>query len=238
MNQVQNPPPYSRILVFAAHPDDELAMAGTIVALRERGTEVFIVAVMNGSEGYPKPEWKHEIVAMRKREATACDAVLGVARRYHLDIPDMIGDGYTPERLKACIQIIREVRPEASFTHGPEDNHNDHRLVHRLSVDALWHAGEPVSSDLGVPWNTPFRYYYKGVSKHMLPSVRIDVSATAHFRFEAAATQESQFTLFRKDRNALLEEAQELKKSGRKVIEEFWLAEGNHFAEFPQLPRA
>lgn len=227
--------PYERILVFAAHPDDELTMAGTIALLRENGTEVFIVNLMTGSEGFPDPAWKDRIAGMRREEANACDRVLGVMRRYHLGIPDMIGDGYTPERLKACMKIIREVHPEASFTHGPDDQHNDHRVTHRLTVDALWHAGEPVSADLGPPWKTPWRYYYKGV-RGSLPQVVMDVRATIAKRFEAKATQTSQFTLFNKDRDALLAEGREFERSGRPVRETFWLAEGNRFQTFPLLP--
>ncbi len=222
---------YARILVWAAHPDDELTMAGTIAMLKARGAEVYIAMLMTGSEGFPREEWKDRIVEMRRREADACDHVLGIARRYHMGIPDMIGDGYTPERLKECIRIIREVRPEASFTHGPADNHNDHRLTHRLSVDALWHAGEPVSADLGAPWKTPFKYYYKGVTGG-LPRVAVDVTKYAGKRFEALATQASQFTLFGKNRDEFLAEGRALVASGKPVRDIFWLAEGNNFDGF------
>ncbi|MCM8766763.1 MAG: hypothetical protein NC934_02050 [Candidatus Omnitrophica bacterium] len=64
------------------------------------------------------------------------------------------------EILKKCIKIIRQEKPETIFTHCPFDYHRDHINTHFISVEAMWHAGEPVAVELGEPWNTPFLYYY------------------------------------------------------------------------------
>jgi len=192
-----------------------------------------VVQMTNGCEGYPRPEMRDEIVALRAAEAEEANKVLGVARREMIGSPDM---GLTNDRetLHRCIRVIREERPEAIFTHGPFDYHRDHRNTHAISVDARWHAGEPVSAALGPSWRTPYFFYYKGVSDTR-PSIRFDVSGTAHKRQEALATQGSQHTLFRRTREDLLAEAQRIRESGEKRLETFWIAEWNAWEGFPRF---
>ena len=52
----------NRVLVWAAHPDDELTMAGTIAMFKAQGAKVYIAMLMTGSEGFPRVEWKDKIV--------------------------------------------------------------------------------------------------------------------------------------------------------------------------------
>lgn len=227
---------YSRVLVFAAHPDDEITMAGTIAKLSAAGVEVVVCQFTDGCEGYPKPEWRDKIVQMRRREAEACNEVLGIAKRYYVSRPDMalVND---KETFKEAIRIIRQVRPQAIFTHGPDDFHRDHKAASEIALEAAWQAGEPVAAELGEPWITPHVFYYKGV-RTRLPDIVIDVSETAHKAAEARATQESQHTLFGRTKDDFLAEAERIKKAvaeGHKYTESFWLTDRCHLRDFPPV---
>jgi LmbE family N-acetylglucosaminyl deacetylase len=224
---------YQRIMVFAAHADDEITMAGTIARFAAEGVRVTVVQMSDGCEGYPQPEMRDSIVALRCEEAVACDQVLGIARRVMLLRPDM-GLRHDKETLQECIKVIREERPQAVFTHGPADRHGDHRNTHSISVEARWHAGEPVAALLGAPWYPPHLFYYKGVVGTQ-PQIRIDTTATAHKRYEALATQVSQHTLFKSTRDELLARAREIQQAGSPHAETFWFAEWNTFTEFPAV---
>src|SRR3712207_6290101 len=116
-------------MVFAAHADDEITMAGTIARFAAEGARVVVVQMSDGCEGYPQPEMRDAIVALRREEAVACDQVLGIARRVMLLRPDM-GLRHDKETLQECIKAIREERPQAVFTHGPADRHGDHRSTY------------------------------------------------------------------------------------------------------------
>ena len=223
----------TRVLVFGAHHDDEIAMAGTIAALATQGTEVSLVIMTDGSEGYPEPSLKETIVELRRAEARACDAVLGTHERIFVDRPDMalVND---KETLKETMRIIRRVRPEIIFTHGPHDRHRDHLATCHITREAAWQAGEPVAAELGPPWVTPLVLYYKGV-KDPLPMIRFDVTKTAHKRYEALATQESQHTLFQRTKKHFLDLAQEIHNDSEKRFETFWIAEINEFFDFRPL---
>lgn len=231
---------FTNPLIIAAHADDELTMSGTLWRLARSGASVRVVVMTDGSEGYPRPEMKDEIVAVRKREAAACDRVMGIAERVFMDEPDM-GLQWSKAVVLRLIGELRRMRPDVVFTHGPTDAHPDHRATSRISLDAVWQAGQPVCGELGELWKTPIVYYYKGVQGG-LPRVVVDVSDVAYKRFEALATQESQLTLFRATREELLAKARALRENPELTRETFWIAEVNTFgsllapAPAPDLP--
>lgn len=224
---------YQRILVFGAHPDDETTMAGTMAKLAAEGCEVYVAIMTDGCEGYPKPEWKDSIVAMRKVEQTACDEVLGVTKRFNYDAPDQ-GLVCDKETLSWCIHVIRETRPDAVFNHGPVDVHNDHRHTHEVVHDAVFHAGQPVNADLGPPWRTPHVYYYKAV-KDALPTVTIDVTGYCEKHVESRATQTSQFALWHKTKEDFDREVARLKRERPETFETFYLCDQTRLSAFPRL---
>jgi len=227
---------YSTILVFAAHPDDEIRMAGTMAKLSHAGVRVVVCQFTNGCEGYPKPEWRDQIVEMRRKEADACDQVLGIARRYHVGRPDMalVND---KETFLEAIRIIREVRPDAVFTQGPDDRHRDHIATCEISLEAAWQAGQPVAAEQGEPWNTPHVFFYKAVQSRP-PDIVYDVSDSAHKVPEALAAQESQHMLFGRTREGFLAEAESIRQAvaqGRKYTESFWFTDRCHVTDFPPV---
>jgi LmbE family N-acetylglucosaminyl deacetylase len=226
---------YRRILVFGAHPDDEITMAPTMAKLAASGVEVHVCIMTDGSEGFPDPSWRDRIVAMRAAEMEECDRVVGVTRRFRLDRPDA-GLVFDKQVFKDCIRVVREARPDAVFTHGPAGINPDHVATHQITVPAVWQAGEPVVADHGEPWLVRHLYYYKEVETSRRatgPSVTFDVTGFDHFRHLANATQVSQHTLFGATREELEAGAQRIKEAGQPAAETFWLSERFRFVDFP-----
>ncbi|MCS7180447.1 MAG: PIG-L family deacetylase, partial [bacterium] len=159
--------------------------------------------------------------------------VLGPGRQIFLDIPDMALTN-NKETLKQCIKIIREEKPDAIFTHGPVDNHRDHINTYFISVEARWHAGEPVAIELGNPWYTKYLYYYKGIMDG-LPSIIVDITDVAEKKYEALITQVSQYKIFRKNKKDFLSEIEIIKKTRPKKIEQFWISDKVIISDF--LPK-
>ena len=77
------------VLVFAAHPDDEvLGMGGVSIALHaDRGDAVTVVCLTDGSLAQYAGD--DATRAQKNDEAQAAAKVLGVAEYLHLDLPDM-----------------------------------------------------------------------------------------------------------------------------------------------------
>jgi len=224
---------YSRVLVFGAHPDDELTMAPTMAMLAEQGVEVYICISTNGSEGYPRPEWRDEIVSMRAREMAEADAIIGTTERIVIGADDM---GLTNDKatFREFIRVVRRVRPEVVFTHGPHDNHRDHLATHAISREAVWQAGNPVSADLGELWRTRYLLYYKGVQDR-LPDVTLDVRRWAHVRPLTQATQRTQLTLWNTTVEALQAQAERLRSSDEPFTNTFWFEERMSLDYLPPL---
>ena len=224
---------YRSIIVFGAHPDDELRMAAAMAKMAASGTRVVAVIFTDGSEGFPRPELKDTIVATRARESEDCRQVLGIDRYVNLGAPDM-GLVNSKEMLKKVIKVVRDIRPDAIFTHGELDRHRDHLATHQLTLEAWWHAGEPVAADLGPSWRTPHVYYYKNTQLEG-PVVEYDVTDHAHKLTEALATQVSQHTLFNRSRESYLDEAARIKANPPRTIQRFILHPWTVLRQFPPL---
>ncbi len=224
---------YERILVFGAHPDDELTMAPTMAMLAEHGVEVHICISTNGSEGYPRPEWKDEIVQMRAAEMAEADEIIGTTQRICIGADDM---GLTNDRetFKRFIEVVRRVRPRVVFTHGPHDMHRDHLNTHIISREAVWQAGNPVSAELGAPWTVSYLYYYKGVQDRR-PDVLLDVRDWAHVRPLTQATQRTQLTLWNTTLEELETQAEQLRDSDEPFENSFWFSERMSLDYLPGL---
>jgi len=226
---------YRSILVFGAHPDDEIRMAGTMAKLAAAGVKVYVAIMTDGSEGFPDPSWRDRIVAMRAAEMEECDQVIGVTKRFRLNYPDM-GLVHSKEAFKDCIRAVREAKPDAVFTHGPAGINPDHVATCQITVPAVWQAGQPVAADLGETWQVGQLYYYKEVSSSVRkvgPSVTFDVTGYDHYQLLANATQVSQHTLFKRTRAEFEAEAQRIKEAHRPAVETFWMSERFRLSDFP-----
>ena len=226
---------YRRILVFGAHPDDEIRMAGTMAKLAASGVQVFVAIMTDGSEGFPDPTWRDRIVAMRAAEMEECDQVLGITKRFRINCPDM-GLVHGKQVFKDCIRAVREAKPDAVFTHGPTGINPDHLATFQITVPAVWQAGQPVAADLGESWQVRHLYYYKEVETSVRavgPTVTFDVTGYDHYPLLANATQVSQHTLFGRTRAELEAEAERVRLANRPAAETFWMSERFRLVDFP-----
>jgi LmbE family N-acetylglucosaminyl deacetylase len=224
---------YKRVIVFGAHPDDELRMAPAMAKMAAAGATVTPVILTNGCEGFPSEEMRDTIVETRARESVAAAQVLGTEPYINVGSPDMglVNDKAT---LKKLIGIIRRLRPQAIFTHGEKERHRDHIATHDLTLEASWHAGEPVCADLGAPWRTPHLYYYKNTAMDG-PVVQYDVTDFAHITPAVYATQESQHVLFKSSREKYLQDAERARQNPPRTVLRFIIHPWTVLRDFPAL---
>ena len=118
----------TRLLVLAAHPDDEiLGMGGTIARRADAGDAVRIVVVTDGSSTqYPGDT---EIRARKEQEALRAAAELGVTDYVHLDLPDMRLDTLPHVDVNRVVEEhVADFSPDVVFTPHPDVN-RDHRVL-------------------------------------------------------------------------------------------------------------
>jgi LmbE family N-acetylglucosaminyl deacetylase len=130
------------ILSIWAHPDDETYLAAGIMAsARDQGQRVVCVSATAGELGTDDPDtWPpSRLGQVRRWEAAAAMAVLGVDEHHVLGLPDGRLEDHDAEGLAWARGVLDEVRPETILTFGPDGMtyHPDHIAVHRW-VTAAW----------------------------------------------------------------------------------------------------
>lgn len=115
------------VLAVGAHPDDvEIGCAGTLLEHVARGDRLVVLVLTGGEHG--------GAVELRAQEARDAAALLG-AELVHRDLPDTsVSEG--GETIAAIAAEVERLRPEIVYTHSLNDNHQDHRAVHRATVVA------------------------------------------------------------------------------------------------------
>lgn len=128
----------TKVLVLAAHPDDEvLGMGATIALHTSRADDVRVVVVTDGSSTqYPGDAATR---ARKEQEALRAAAELGVEDYVHLDLPDMRLDTVAHVELNGVVEEhVRGHEPEVVYTVQPDVN-----LDHRMLFDAVAVATRP-----------------------------------------------------------------------------------------------
>jgi len=127
-----------KILALAAHPDDiEFMCAGTLILLKDRGHEIAMALVNNGSCG-SATLGPQEIAGIRDGEARRSAALLGASYDC-AGIPDLESVFDNPTR-RRITEIVRKTQPDIVLTHSPGDYMMDHEIAGLLARDATFTA--------------------------------------------------------------------------------------------------
>lgn len=140
---------HRRILLIAAHPDDEVIGAG-IQMTRWNPGSVTIVHVTDGCPKDPKHAQaagfatREEYASARRRElGKALElAGMGEARCVELGFTDQQAHLHLPDLVEMVAGLIEEIRPDVIYTHPYEGGHPDHDAA----AFAVTHAVELVTN--------------------------------------------------------------------------------------------
>ena len=131
----------NRILIVAAHPDDEvLGCGGTIARHADEGDQVQVLIVAEGATSRLKHRDRLQAgyeLSVLAQAAQAAGSILGAAGVELLDLPDNRLDSL--DRLDLIKQIenrIDHYRPEVVYVHHSGDVNVDHRRLHEAVITA------------------------------------------------------------------------------------------------------
>lgn len=126
-------PRFQRVVALGAHPDDETAGCGGLLArLAADGTDIDVVIATDGEATIGADLDTTEVARRRQGEAAAACARLGVTKP-----PRFLGlpDGGLPARIddlsEALGPILNEARPQAVLLPWFLDGHPDHQALAR-----------------------------------------------------------------------------------------------------------
>ena len=187
----------ARILIVAAHPDDEvLGLGGTIAKFARAGAQIALLIVTDGSSSqYRDNPNLPEILAAKKRETARCAEILGIAQILYGNLPDMRLDVTPHIQINQVIErVVDSFRPSMVFTHFPGDLNADHQRVSHSTLVAC----RPTSSQCvrklcfyDVPsateWSIPT------TSTAFLPNMFVDIAGPcADLKYKAFACYETE----------------------------------------------
>lgn len=133
--------PFSRVVVVAPHPDDEvLVLGGTVAQLARRGHEVRVYAVTDGEASHPgSTVWPPERLRQtRPQESADALAQLGIAATVvRLRLPD----GGVAAQERALAAKLQLAPGDTVFVPWRHDGHPDHEACARAALAAARNAG-------------------------------------------------------------------------------------------------
>ncbi|MGG3887908.1 PIG-L deacetylase family protein [Metabacillus fastidiosus] len=131
-----------KVLVIAAHPDDEvLGCGGSMARHVKEGAIVHSVILAEGitsREAKRNREAHREEFALLHQAAQRANDILGVHHLKLLDFPDNRMDSLDRlDIIKIIEELINEVKPNIIYTHHSGDVNIDHRRIHEAVVTAV-----------------------------------------------------------------------------------------------------
>jgi LmbE family N-acetylglucosaminyl deacetylase len=132
-----------RVVVVAAHPDDDILGCGGVLALHvDAGDEILVIFLADGVSSREAP-----LKAQEERMANARNALgeIGVTSLVGLNFPDNQLDSIPILTLaKAVNEYIEEWKPNTIYTHSAADLNVDHRIAFEIAL--ISSRPEPKSS--------------------------------------------------------------------------------------------
>lgn len=128
--------PKERILVIAAHPDDEaLGCIGTLYRHIEKGDSVSIMLMTDGVSS--RGSVREKDYATRKDGFSKATKIFPYTKTRQLNFPDNAMDTVPfLDIAKKIESFIEEVSPTIVYTHYAEDLNIDHRLTYQAVMTA------------------------------------------------------------------------------------------------------
>lgn len=190
-----------KILVIAAHPDDEVLGCGATAArLAQEKHEVHIAILGEGiTSRYREKSDAHaaQLTALHRHAHSAADK-LGARSLTLRKLPDNRLDTVPLlDVVKVVEELVEELKPEVIYTHHPADLNVDHGVIHRAVLTATRPvAGQPVREIYAFEVPSSTDWTFGSLRPAFRPNVFVDVAATLEAKLAAMACYESEVREF------------------------------------------
>jgi len=160
----------NRIMIVAAHPDDEiLGCGGTVARMIEEGASAITVILGEGVTSRDKErdsEKRAAELSALKNQIKEANKIIGIEQVYTFDFPD---NRFDTVGLLDIVKVIEEIKndfkPNIVFTHFANDMNVDHSITNRAVLTATRPmVGEPVKEIYAfeilssTEWNFPLSF--------------------------------------------------------------------------------
>ena len=125
-----------KILVVAAHPDDDiLGCGGTLKKLKNNNAHITVVYFTDGVTSRENYTQKDKL--FRKSNAEKAAKIIGYNKIIHFDLHDQRLDEYPLISLTQKLEkVLFKLKPTTIFTHFHNDLNADHQIVNKVVLTA------------------------------------------------------------------------------------------------------
>jgi LmbE family N-acetylglucosaminyl deacetylase len=186
-----------RVLVIAAHPDDEvLGCGGTVARLADEGAEVHAHILGEGitSRYRVRAEADQAEIQELHERAQLAGRVLGSATVMVHDLPDNRFDELALlDVVKLVEEWIERLVPDTVYTHHGGDLNIDHQIVHRAVLTATRPVGgSPVRDVYAFEVPSSTEWSFQRLEPAFRPNVFVDISETLGRKVQALLAYETE----------------------------------------------
>ena len=187
-----------KILIIAAHPDDEvLGCGGSMAKWAKEGHEVHVLILAEGATSRGKQRdrtSRTEELSLLAQSAKRAADILGVESVELLDYPDNRMDSIDLlDVVKEVEKKNEELKPDVVVTHHGGDLNIDHRVIHQAVITACRpQPSQPVKRILSFEVPSATEWQSPTVNSPFVPNWFEDISDTLELKIKALEIYQSE----------------------------------------------
>jgi LmbE family N-acetylglucosaminyl deacetylase len=184
-----------KVLVLAAHADDEiLGVGGTIAKHIANGDEVY-VQIMIGKQSSAlaererksdKPRYDDTVLQRRREQSGKVASLLGIKEVRFMGLEDETLEQQLTKTIEAIEDYYMEIKPDIVYTHHGGDSNQDHRGVFKASIVAVRTITDHPPKKV-LCYEVPSSTEQAPPSQHyaFVPNYFVDIAGTLQKKLEA-----------------------------------------------------
>lgn len=220
-----------RILVVAAHPDDQILGCGATIAKYAEDHEVYVAILGEGaSSRYIQREVAQNEIRKLRDQTRKAGKILGVRRNLFFNLPDNQFDTMPLLNIvKQLESVISEISPEIIYTHHSGDLNIDHQITFQAVLTATRPiTGCPVEEIYSFEIPSSTEWNFGRTSSPFYPNIFEDISEHIEKKLEALKIYRNEIRKFPHPRSP----------EGLRIIAQRWgMIVGKKFVEPFELVR-
>ncbi len=189
-----------KVLVVAAHPDDEvLGCGGTIARLAREGHSLWISLIGQGiASRYRQPEQAETLLEALKNCSRDVGKMLGAKEVFFNNLPDNRFDTVPLlDIVKIIEDLVKRLQPEAVYTHHGGDLNVDHFVLHRAVLTATRPmVGQPVKEVYAFEVPSATEWAFDQFQPVFCPNIFVDIKDTLSTKIAAMKLYRSELRDF------------------------------------------
>lgn len=185
----------NRILVIAAHPDDELlGLGGTVARHASYKDQVTIALIADAGTA----RYEDETIQAVRRSALQAAKWLGVSDVRFAGLADQKLDTLPILEITQWIErILQDIQPRIIYTHHRGDINRDHQVVYEATLTAARPYSAPYIERI-LCYETPSATEWAGpyVENYFVPNVYIDITNHLEIKLRAMSAYATELRPF------------------------------------------